>query len=299
MAKAGLLFVGTTEGMVLFSNPNNIGRWLRIGQPLREHAIRAVWPLADNPLVVFAAVEGQSVQRSDDGGQSWRAVLDMDAVAIAGHPSAATIYALEAGGELYRSDDSGDTWAARPAADRPAAGGSLALAQDDARRLYLGAADGVWMSEDAGDTWARYGDQAPVAVTGLAAAPAQAGLYAIAGAGVYHCSGAGERWERLVSAPDAAGAPIVLAGKAPVLLVAQADGGIGRSDDGGATWTAASGEGAGGQIGVIAPASYHIDTAFAGSVDGVLSGSSDRGRTWEVVKRDLPPIRAVAAARLA
>ena len=33
MAKAGVLFVGTDDGAVLFSNPNNIGRWLRIGEP--------------------------------------------------------------------------------------------------------------------------------------------------------------------------------------------------------------------------------------------------------------------------
>ena len=71
MAKAGLLFVGTDDGALLFSNPNNIGRWLRIGQPFRGQVVRAIWPLPDNPLVVFAAVQGQGLQRSDDGGQSW------------------------------------------------------------------------------------------------------------------------------------------------------------------------------------------------------------------------------------
>ena len=41
MAKAGLLFVGTEDGLLLFSNPNEIGRWLRIGQPFRGAAVRA------------------------------------------------------------------------------------------------------------------------------------------------------------------------------------------------------------------------------------------------------------------
>ena len=88
MAKAGLLFVGTDDGAVLFSNPNNIGRWLRIGQPFRGQAVRALWPLPDNPLVVFAAVQGLGLQRSDDGGQSWQAALDLDIAGVVGHHSA-------------------------------------------------------------------------------------------------------------------------------------------------------------------------------------------------------------------
>src|SRR6266496_78700 len=78
MAKAGLLFVGTDDGAVLFSNPNDIGRWLRIGQPFRGQAVRALWPLSNNPLLVFAAVQRLGLQRSDDGGQSWQAALDLD-----------------------------------------------------------------------------------------------------------------------------------------------------------------------------------------------------------------------------
>ena len=61
MAKAGLLFVGTGDGLFLFSNPNEIGRWLKIGQPFRGHAVAAVWALPHDPLVVFAAVVGMGV----------------------------------------------------------------------------------------------------------------------------------------------------------------------------------------------------------------------------------------------
>src|SRR5689334_6601709 len=108
MAKAGLLFVGTDDGAVLFSNPNNIGRWLRIGQPFRGQAVRALWPLQDNPLIVFAAVAGLGLQRSDDGGQSWRAALDADLVGVVGHHKAPNIlYAWASGGELYASEDAG------------------------------------------------------------------------------------------------------------------------------------------------------------------------------------------------
>src|ERR671931_1904923 len=101
MAKAGLLFVGTEDGMVLFSNPNNIGRWLRIGHELRGRAIQSIWPLADNPLVVFAAASGMSAQRSDDGGQSWSTALDADATAIAGnHATPQVLYLGAASGDV-------------------------------------------------------------------------------------------------------------------------------------------------------------------------------------------------------
>src|SRR5437773_4140454 len=111
MAKAGLLFVGTDDGVVLFSNPGAVGRWLRVGQELRGHAIRAIWPAADNPLIVLAAGAGMGVQRSDDGGQSWRETFDGDVTAVVGHHSdAVAVYLGTADGGVYRSADAGSSW---------------------------------------------------------------------------------------------------------------------------------------------------------------------------------------------
>src|SRR4051795_6148440 len=116
MAKAGLLFVGTDDGVVLFSNPNNIGRWLRIGQPFHGQVVGALWPLPDNPLVVFAAVQGSGLQRSDDGGQSWQSARDLDIASVLGHHSAPNVlYAFTTTGELYGSDDVGAHWDRRGA----------------------------------------------------------------------------------------------------------------------------------------------------------------------------------------
>lgn len=50
---------------------------------------------------------------------------------------------------------------------------------------------------------------------------------------------------------------------------------------------------------VVVASGYHIDTAFAGSEGGQVAISTDRGRTWEVLKRGLAPVRTIAAARLA
>lgn len=301
MAKAGLLFVGTDDGAVLFSNPNNIGRWLRIGQPFRGQAVRALWPLPDNPLVVFAAVQGLGLQRSDDGGQSWQAALDLDIVGVVGHHSAPTVlYAWTVGGELYASDDAGAHWDRRVSDGRAAIGAAyLAVAAADARQLYLAQADGVWVSADGGATWARFGEQAPAAVQALSAHPTHPGrLYAIAASALYRCDGATGRWQADPSAPPLDQQLAILAGQQPVLL-ANTNAEIARGDEAGASWTTTALDGGwGGAITVIAPVGYHIDTAFAGSASGRLATSTDRGRTWQLLKQDLPPIRSIAAARL-
>jgi photosystem II stability/assembly factor-like uncharacterized protein len=302
MAKAGLLFVGTYDGAVLFSNPNNIGRWLRIGQPFRGQIVRAIWPLPDNPLVVFAAVQGQGLQRSDDGGQSWQIVLDRDIEGVLGHHDAPNVlYAWASDGELYTSNDAGAQWDRRSSDERLAAVGAaqLVVAPDNVRQLYVAQADGIWVSSDAGATWVRFGEQVLEDVHTLAAHPTHPGrLYAIAGSSLHSCDGPGGRWQIDANAPPLDGRLAILAGQQPVLL-ANTNDGIARGDELSASWTTTTLDGGwGGPITAIAPVGYHIDTAFAGSAAGQLSASTDRGRTWQLLKQDLPPIRSVAAARL-
>jgi photosystem II stability/assembly factor-like uncharacterized protein len=301
MAKAGLLFVGTDDGAVLFSNPNNIGRWLRIGQPFRGHAVRALWLLPDNPLVVLAAVEGMGLQCSDDGGQSWAAALEVEISAIAGdRTTPQLIYLSTPDGQVHRSDDAGASWVR--CADggwQPSRDARLVIARNDALTVYLGLSDGsIWVSPDGGASWAPFTAPLPAPVTELVESHLLPGvLYVLAGGALYQCDGESPR--RRIATPGPAVSVATLAGKDPVLLLGQA-GGVGRSADAGATWTMAESVGDwGGDVGVIAPAGYHIDTAFAGSVGGKLYTSTDRGRTWQMIKQDLPPIRSIASARLA
>lgn len=292
MAKAGLLFVGTEDGLVLLSNPNEIGRWLKIGQPFRGSRVRAVWPLPDQPLTVFAAVAGAGLQRSDDGGQSWQALLPDEAqLMLGGAPASGELYAAAAAA-LLTSRDAGATWQ-RATPDPSETIGALARGAAPGQ-IYLGAGRRVLASADGGAGWQALGGELPAEVAGIAAPPQQPGrVYAVAGGLLYSSADRGP-WQPEATAPGAAGPLAALPGKTIALLLALTDGGIARSADG-TTWGATD---AGGAIGVLVPAGYHVDTAFAGGGEGVLLGSSDRGRTWQPLRPGLPPLLCVAGARL-
>ena len=287
MAKAGLLFVGTDDGLVLFSNPNEIGRWLRIGQPFRGAAVPAVWAAPENPLLVLAAVAGQGVQRSEDGGQSWQPLFEWPAAGIAGGASGPIV--IRADDALYESLDRGASWQPR-ALSGPA--GPLAVA-GEAAAAAAGAQ--VFVRGAAGD-WAPHGAALPGPPASLALLPQQPGeLRAVVGEAVYACAAAAAGWAQQSGAPPARGALAALPGRAGALLLALAGGGIARSDDQGASWAQTL---PGGAIDVVMPASFHVDVAFAGGAGGALVMTGDRGRSWQEIKAGLPPIRAIAAARL-
>lgn len=291
MAKAGLLFVGTDDGLVLYSNPNEIGRWLKIGQPLRGQVVRAVWALPDAPQTVIVAVDGLGLQRSEDGGQSWQTLLSGTFTALLGQRAGrALVYALGAAGPLV-SADGGASWAS--IAHPGEAPGAMALAA--ASQLYLGAGDRVLASADGGASWAAYGVALPGPVAALAALPQQPGtLFAVAGERLYTCTGSDAPWVAGAEAPATRGPLVALAGATGALLAPSLAGGIARRADG-AAWAPSD---AVGDVTALAAASYHVDVAVAGTADGQVLLSADRGRSWQVLKQGLAPVRSVAAARL-
>jgi photosystem II stability/assembly factor-like uncharacterized protein len=303
MAKAGLLFVGTSEGVVLFSDPGGVGRWLRIGHELRERAIHAIWLAADNPLVVLAALGEGGLLRSDDGGQSWRQTLDAEVYTIAGgdRSSANRMYSCSSAGMVVRSDDGGETWQACTRASWAASKQArLIVAHADAQTLYLAPGDGsVWLSRSGGEEWARFGSSLPAgSVTLVEDRAAPGALYALAGGGLWYCADGASEWLPIEAAPADPHALVLLAGKQPALVMAPEHGLI-RSEDGGVSWTSVGEDVAWeGAIATLTAVSYHIDTVLAGSAVGQLAESSDRGRSWHILKTGLGSIRCIAASRL-
>lgn len=205
MAKAGIVYVGTSDGLAIYSDPGGTGRWRRVGQTLEGRAVRAL--LAADALTLLAIVDAAAL-RTADGGQTWDTAPDSEA---------AGLLALAQGSELV-----------------------VATAHGPAR----------WR-----------GEHAP--------------------------------------APGAA-ALAILAGKQETMLAAIAEGtALVRSEDGGASWEQAAVEGGLlGGVQTLVPASYHMDFAWAGTDQGQLLRSDDRGRTWREVASERNPILSLAVVRL-
>lgn len=166
--------------------------------------------------------------------------------------------------------------------------------------VLAGGPHGLWRSGDGGATWQQLGDQAVTAFVGERSTPLAIEL-ATEQTRWQHSSDGGASWQvgdgTSISVPDQLRAE--LGGQQPVLLAARGAQ-IERSEDHGATWQATTtDEPFGGEVTIISPSRYHIDTALAGSRSGQLVISTDRGRSWQIVKRDLPVPRAIVATRLA
>ncbi len=206
MAKAGIVYVGTTDGLAIYSDPGGTGRWRRVGHSLQGKAVRAL--LADDALTLIAVADGAAL-RTADGGQTWAAAPDGEAADL----------------------------------------------------LDLAGFGGL--------------------VVATAHGPA--------------------RWRGAQAPAPGASAMAILAGKQETLIAAVAGGtSLVRSEDGGASWAPAKVEGdLLGSVAVLMPSSYHMDIAWAGTDQGQLLRSDDRGRTWREVAREPAGVLSLAVVRLA
>jgi photosystem II stability/assembly factor-like uncharacterized protein len=225
MAEAGasVLLVDRTSTTTLLSGTGASGA--RSGQILRStdggtswHQVYAVSSLhttggitalvqAPSDGHVFYAghdvYHGGVLLRSEDGGETWRALPMPDEplffpVALAAAPDDTRVVSVAlqaptgAGVRLYRSGDGGQTWAkvGTGLPDGAASASALAIDPSDRHRLFLaiqGPSAGVYASGDDGSSWARLGGSAPppTAVGKLAIAASGQPLYAGSGNGVW------------------------------------------------------------------------------------------------------------------
>ncbi len=161
MAKAGLVYVGTNDGMVMLSDPGATGRWRQVGHTLPGMAVQAIQAVTALELVVRTL---QGYQRTTDGGQTWEALAELTTlpeplsdVTLEGAPPARLRTAAVADGRrvVARSVDDGGTW--EPAtlpADRLLDVVVLAAAQYHPDVAWAGTTGGeVLLSKDRGRTW--------------------------------------------------------------------------------------------------------------------------------------------------
>jgi photosystem II stability/assembly factor-like uncharacterized protein len=81
MAKAGIVYVGTADGLATYADPGNTGRWRRVGHTLAGKTIAALIA-SDHLTLMVATPDGEALQ-SGDGGQSWSPASESDAASLA------------------------------------------------------------------------------------------------------------------------------------------------------------------------------------------------------------------------
>jgi hypothetical protein len=293
MAKVGLLYVGTSTGMRLLSDPGAMRRWFMIGQTLNEKSISSIWPDAESAQTVFAGSES-GLHLSTDGCQTWQLVFNVPIAQVIGHPrQAGIIYLCTTQGLIFRYA-SAKQWQGcteLPISEQH----QLVVSNELAQQLTVLTGQQVYVSRDSAKSWKNLPNTS-LPIRRIAEDHHNTEhLYAVADQSLLHFDG--QTWHAKNTLPVAAYNLVVLPGKQPVILCLTEQGVL-RSEDLGDTWTESTSSVPLKNLSVIEVARYHMDTAFLGSSDGNLWQSTDRGRTWEHVRAGLGEIRSIAASRL-
>jgi photosystem II stability/assembly factor-like uncharacterized protein len=266
------------------------------------------WP------AVYAGTIGQSVWRSQDGGETWQRASrgmfsESDIRAVAVDPrDANTVYAGAETG-LYRSRDGGDNWERVESPMNQMQIWSLAISPRNPDTIFAGTCPAnVFRTRDGGRTWQQLAADMPatcdapltprVTVVRLDPAGSDTVWAGVEIAGVRRSRDGGDTWETFtagLSSQDIHG--LIAFPDNPAEMLATTNNDLCRSQDGGATWQ---------PLGVksLFPWGYSRALALApGSSDVVYAGigngppgnvgalyrSPDRGHTWEAVDLGATP----------
>lgn len=267
--------------------------------------VKTVWNVTSTGDTIYAGVEPAGLFRSQDGGATWQHVEG-----LTNHPTRAE-------------------W-------QPGAGGlilhSIVPHRTDANRVWVGiSAVGAFETRDGGATWetrnhgvradfspVKYPEFGQCVHKLVMAADGGEHLYQQNHCGVYRSSDGGRRWEEITPGlPSEFGFPMAAHPRDPMTVwtipLNGADRGrymldgqaaVWRTNTGGDSWIR-SDEGLpqrDAYLGVLreAMAADRLDPVgvYFGTATGQVYGSSDEGRTWQLIATNLPPIWSVEAAVL-
>lgn len=230
---------------------------------------------------------GNGVQRTIDGGKSWRIMTDWRVTEIqdvAVNPRRPRqVFAVSPYG-VYRSDDLGETWSRSDAGVKGIFVSAVQFDRAQPGRMWLGSQEGLFRSDDNGLHWQ------PTAVTGrvrcIRQSPLDPHRWAIAtvGQGVAVSADNGDSW-RFAAEPTTAAIYQCEFDPRHVdrLYAGGWETGVLVSEDFGRTWRAASAKLGPVSIHGLAISRRRDGLIFAGTLgDGVIE-STDGGKSWQPV----------------
>ncbi len=231
-------------------------------------------------VVLFGHHNG--LQRSEDGGRSWTAVVDeadWDAMNTVYDPfSSQTIY-VAGHNVYYRSGDGGQTWTTvssnLPGLDLH----TFAASPNTQGRLYaVPAGDGLHVSDDGGLRWRLLYADAPQGTNSIVELPDGALLLGATDKGILRSEDGGKTWTQSRSGIDYGAIYTVRGDAAGNRVYAGTDHGVYASSDGGQTWTLTALDDT--WIVAIGVNPSDPDSLLAVNRGGEVYRSNDGGKTW-------------------
>jgi hypothetical protein len=226
----GALYIATHTG--LFRSPSGEATAVRVDAPEQDLMGFSVagpdrFVASGHPGPQQQAPPSLGLLESRDRGQSWKTLsLSGEADFHVLRASGSAVYAYD--GALRASRDGGRSWQQLQAPEQLI---DIAIDPSDPDRILASTAAGVRSSTDGGRSWRATSLQAPV----LLAWARTGEPFAIEGSGTVHAGSANAiRWK---SAGRWEGQPAAFAADADgALYIAQGDGSVDMSADGGRTW---------------------------------------------------------------
>ncbi|MBI2940993.1 MAG: hypothetical protein HYY04_11215 [Chloroflexi bacterium] len=242
----------------------------------------------DDPSVVFFG-HHNGVLRSDDGGRTWRPLVEQrnfDAMGLAvSRANPRQVYL--AGHDLFQvSADGGVSW--QPVAHNLPGTDihGFATSPDDPNRHYaFVVGHGLFASADSGRTWQKLPGQLPRDVMALAAAGGSPEtLYAGSmRSGVLRSGDGGQSWAPAMNGLDSSMVyALAVDPTARQTVYAGVDGGLYKSTDGGARWTRLPFPGENAAALAVSPSLPNVVLAIhvKKGEGGLIFRSEDSGATW-------------------
>lgn len=287
--RTGELFAA---GYSVYHSTNQGASWqIVIGNPFRGTYATDIKLDPSNPLVLYVATANRGIFKSVNGGKSWSSInagLNLKAPSdcsggghLAIDPSNTNNLYTLLPCTVYKSTNSGGSWKASSSGlNFGSFEGGLDIDPGNPGILYAGGGVDIFKTTNGGDSWAP--TNCNCGVEDLAVDPKNPQIIYGAALGVIKSVDGGHIWRSLILPPPAAYLPRVAALGSFVLADAY-DGGLFRSNNGGAAWKEAN-QGINNQRILFLAAQASRPSTVFGSDGTVLFKTANGGGKWTRVR---------------